>query len=209
MITSSGSPDPGGVVPVATQLQGEPHRMTAELRRDHGSPARNALPAQQTSSPAHFAPPIRPSPERSRWQRRYRCSVITVDVVAVVGSASLYRLWGTARGASLLVAAAAVVLVAACALRVARAWDPAVLGQGSLEYTRLLRGVVGAVVVVGLTGLALELPQSRPFAFGVLPVAGALAVVGRMALRKRLHRQRGEGKAMARVLVVGTEEAVA
>ena len=182
--------------------------MTAELRRNHGSVADHAtvsLPAQRPP----YVPVAPPSPERSRWQGRYTSAVVVCDVAAVVLSAALYGLWGHADVGSVLVAGTVVVLLTAVALRVARAWDASVLGQGSLEFSRLLRGFVGSAVIVGLTGLALELPLARPWAFAVLPLAGAFSAAGRMVLRKRLHRLRGEGRAMARVLAVGTEEAVA
>src|SRR4051794_5690125 len=182
-----------------TRSQGEPRSMTAELRRDLGGVGRHAtvpLPAQRSP----YIPVAQPSPERSRWQGRYTGAVVTLDLAAVVASAALYGLWGNARTSSVLLAAAGVVVLTAVSLRVARAWEPSVLGQGSLEFTRLLRGFIGAAVVVGLTGLALELTLARPWVFAVLPLAGAWAVAGRMALRKRVHHLRGQGRAMSRVL---------
>ncbi len=178
--------------------------MSAELRRTHGPDRRLRVPTQRTP------PFLHPSPEgRPRWQRRYLVAVVAVDLLAIVTSAGLYSLWGGAAGMSVLVAGTLVVSVTATALHAARAWESSVLGQGSLEFSRLLRGFVGAGVTVGLVGLAFELPESRPWVFGVLPVAGAFAVIGRMVLRKRLHRLRGSGKAMAKVLAIGTAEAVA
>ena len=182
--------------------------MTAELRRDHGDVTRHVevpLPAQRSP----YIPLAQPSPERSRWQGRYTGAVVSVDLAAVVASAALYGLWGNATGGSVVLAGTVVVAITGIALRVARAWEPSVLGQGSLEFTRLLRGFVGAAVVVALTGLSLELTLARPWVFAVLPFAGVLSVAGRMLLRKRLHGLRSEGRAMARVLAVGTEEAVA
>jgi exopolysaccharide biosynthesis polyprenyl glycosylphosphotransferase len=182
--------------------------MTAELRRAHGGVDRRAqvpLPAQR----APYPQPLTPWVGRPRWQRRYTSAVVAGDVLAVVTSAGLYSLWGSAGDGSVLVAGMLVALATGTALRAARAWEPSVLGQGSLEFSRLLRGFVGAGVTVGLVGLALELPESRPWTFGVLPIAGALSVASRMILRKRLHRLRGTGKAMAWVLAVGTAEAVA
>jgi exopolysaccharide biosynthesis polyprenyl glycosylphosphotransferase len=83
------------------------------------------------------------------------------------------------------------------------------LGQGSLEFTRLLRGFLAAAVIVALVGLALDLPQSRPWVFGVLPIAGAIAAMSRVWLRRWLHDHRRAGRGVAHVLAVGTEEAVA
>jgi hypothetical protein len=182
--------------------------MTAELRRDLGGVEGHAgvpLPAQR--APRIPSPP--PAPDRSRWERRHTAGVVAVDLAAVVAAAALYRVWGGADGASVLVAGTAVTAVTVAALGVSRAWESSALGQGSLEFARLLRGFVGAAVLIALTGLALQLPQARPWVFAVLPVAGVLSVLGRLLLRRRLHRLRREGRAMTRVLAVGTQDAVA
>lgn len=181
--------------------------MSAELRRDFGGVAPDArvpLPAQR----APHEPDRQPSPERQRWQERYAAGVIAVDLAAVLASGAFYGAWGHATNESVLTVGTAVLAVTVMALRLAHAWEPSALGQGSLEFTRLLRGFVGAAVVVALVGLAIDMPQARPWVFAVLPFAGALSVGGRMVLRKRLHRLRGEGRAMARVLAVGTAESV-
>jgi exopolysaccharide biosynthesis polyprenyl glycosylphosphotransferase len=147
--------------------------------------------------------------EHLRWRRRYARIVAASDLVALVLSAGLYRLAGNASTGSVLVAGLFVIVVTFAALCLARAWDASELGQGSLEFSRLLRGLMGAGVTVALLGLALQLPAARPWVFGVLPFAGLLAFAGRMALRKRLHRQRRNGFAMAKVLAVGSEDTVA
>src|SRR4051794_2047258 len=101
--------------------------MTAELRRDLGGVGRRAtvpLPAQRSP----YLPVTQPSPERSRWQGRYTGAVVTVDLAAVVASAALYGLWGSASSGSVVLAGAVVVVLTAVSLRVARAWEPSVLG---------------------------------------------------------------------------------
>ncbi len=146
---------------------------------------------------------------RPGWQRRHASGVLATDIVSVLASSGLYALWGEAAPQMVLVFGVAVTVLAVAALGVARAWDPAILGQGSMEFTRLLRGFVGVAVILALLGLALQLPEARPWVFGVVPIAGAFAVTGRMVLRKRLHGLRSHGEAMSKVLAVGTEEAVA
>jgi exopolysaccharide biosynthesis polyprenyl glycosylphosphotransferase len=146
---------------------------------------------------------------RLQWQRPYVRAVVATDMTAVVISAALYSLWGSASDTTALIAGILVVAMTAGSLGIARAWEPSMLGQGSLEFTRLLRAFLGAAVTVGLVGLALQLPQARPWTFGVLPIAGVLAAAGRKGLRHRLHRLRYAGQAMKHVLAVGHEEAVA
>ena len=175
--------------------------MTASAHSD--SPA--------VESPRHAAGnrprPVAPIPGPS-WRRQYIRLSIGTDILAVLLSNALYAQWGNALSLVIAVASPAVILLSAVSLSLARAWDPAVLGQGSAEFTRLLRGFFGAAVTVALVGLALKLPPTRPWAFGVLPIAALLAAVGRISLRKHLHRRRRRGQAMSDVLAVGTEEAV-
>jgi exopolysaccharide biosynthesis polyprenyl glycosylphosphotransferase len=93
-------------------------------------------------------------------------------------------------------------------LFLARAWDPPILGQGVEEYRRLVRAIGGSAVLVGMGGLALEIPSVRPWAFGLIPLMGALCLVGRFVLRKWLHRQRAVGRYVHSALVVGSVESV-
>ncbi|OLT02910.1 hypothetical protein BJF90_28600 [Pseudonocardia sp. CNS-004] len=153
--------------------------------------------------------PGQPEARCPRWQRSYRRAAIVLDMIAVAVSSALYSLWGTADDQVVLAMGATVLVMTACALGVARAWDPVVLGHGSAEFSRLLRGFLGAAVVVALVSLASQLPAGRPWVFGVLPIAGALATFGRLGLRWELHRRRRAGAAMVQVLAVGTEDAVA
>lgn len=143
------------------------------------------------------------------WLARFTASVVAADITAVVVSSALYAWWGTAALDTLLVGTAVVTVLTALALLVARAWVPGVLGQGTTEFARLSSGMAGAAVAIGLAGLALDLPQARPWVFGVLPVACVLAASARMVLRAGLHRRRRAGEAMRSVLAVGSVESVA
>lgn len=173
--------------------------------QSHHSEVRTVMPAPRVGAIA--ASPV--ARMRPSWQRRHAFVAFVTDVGAVVASVCLYALWGDAPVETALLSGAAVVALTTAVLGIARAWDSSVLGQGSLEFTRMQRGFVGAAVVVALLGLAFQLPEARPFVFGVLPMAGAFAVAGRMALRKRLHRLRRAGEAMVKVLAVGTADSVA
>jgi exopolysaccharide biosynthesis polyprenyl glycosylphosphotransferase len=126
-------------------------------------------------------------------------------------SIGLRELWGDRPEVPALtpiLAASALVLSVFC-LAVTRAWEPGVVGQGSEEFSRLLRALVTTAVVLGLIGLALQLPEMRPWVFGVVPVAAVLAAMGRLVLRKVLHGRRARGDCLLEVLAVGTEESIA
>ncbi|MGH3718857.1 MAG: sugar transferase [Pseudonocardiaceae bacterium] len=154
--------------------------------------------------------PPRTAVGRARWEIRYAHAAAGTDLSAMAVSLGLYRWWGQPSGTDHLPAALGLMLIAltAAALAITRVWDPSVLGQGSEEFSRLLRALVTVAVVVGLVGLALKLPAVRPYVFGVVPVAFILAAVTRLALRRVLHRRRREGTCMHEVLAVGPEDAV-
>jgi len=142
------------------------------------------------------------------WQLPLRRQVIVSDLLAVVVASTAYGLLGTAAMTAFVPFAVAIVLFTVFSLAAAGAWDPTVLGDGSVEYTRLLRAHLVVSATIAMACLALQLPEGRPWAFGVVPLTGAFAAVGRVVLRKRLHKRRRAGEAMARVLAVGTDESV-
>jgi exopolysaccharide biosynthesis polyprenyl glycosylphosphotransferase len=175
-----------------------------DITRDIERPVRRI----RVPEPGQRGRPRRAEQTRSRWLRWFRRAAIGSDLLAVVASAALYTQWGSAPPQVVLAIGAMVFVLTVAALGVARAWDPVVLGHGSAEFSRLLRGFIGAAVVVALVSLASQLPAGRPWVFGVLPIAGALATAGRLGLRWELHRRRRAGTAMASVLAVGSEAAV-
>jgi exopolysaccharide biosynthesis polyprenyl glycosylphosphotransferase len=154
---------------------------------------------------------VRTAVPRPRWEIRHAYSVAMSDLLAMAMSLGLHHWWGDTSGHSHLKEAIglAVMALTAVTLGLVRAWDPSVLGQGSEEFNRLLRALVTVAVVVGLVGLALKLPEVRPYVFGVTPMAFLLAAGGRLAARTVLHRHRRSGACMHEVLAVGTEDAVA
>ncbi|OLT14234.1 hypothetical protein BJF78_19740 [Pseudonocardia sp. CNS-139] len=154
------------------------------------------------AAPGHL--PVRRMPAHPRWRIRHARFAAGSDVVAVAAPAGAYSLVsGTTP-----VAAGVVVGLAATSLLVTHTWDPAALG-GRAELGRLLRGMLVAGGATGLLSLALDTLAGRPWVFGVLPAAAALAVGGRVALRAQLRRLRRRGGAVTRVLAVGSSESVA
>jgi exopolysaccharide biosynthesis polyprenyl glycosylphosphotransferase len=99
-------------------------------------------------------------------------------------------------------------LLMVCGMLVSRAWDTRILGQGAEEFSRVIRAVVISAVTLGLLGLAFEALAARPWVFGLMPMAGGLAVLGRLLLRLRLHQLRRKNRCALPVLVVGTHESV-
>ncbi len=140
--------------------------------------------------------------------------VVLVDmaaVLAVVGIGHALRLGNSAPmfGGPISPGLGLVItILTAASLFLTRAWDQRVLGHGYEEFSRLIRAFVTAVVVLGLVGLALQLSALRPWVFELLPLAGTLALLGRVGLRTWLHRHRANGRFAHPMLVVGTAESV-
>jgi exopolysaccharide biosynthesis polyprenyl glycosylphosphotransferase len=152
-------------------------------------------------------------PRRERWETRYTASSVASDVLAIgvavligslLGLGSFVPQFGHVAVGVGVVAGLLMVL----GLVISRAWDPRVLGQGAEEFSRVLRAVVTSAVVLGLLGLALQATAPRPWVFGLMPMAGVLMVLGRLALRARLHALRRRGRCDLPVLAVGTIESV-
>ncbi|SDH05261.1 exopolysaccharide biosynthesis polyprenyl glycosylphosphotransferase [Pseudonocardia oroxyli] len=158
------------------------------------------------------APDIQP-PRADGWRPKLRRVVILTDSSIVLAGTGLAVLLGwtgaeAADRAHLVsgLLAAALLLIA---LPVARAWDPRMLGVGTAEFKRLGHAVVATSVILALGGLTLLVASVRIWVFLLVPVIGLAVGFGRFAVRKWLHRLRGSGRAMASVLVVGDEAAVA
>ena len=124
------------------------------------------------------APPTvsfgRPATRRDRWESRYATATIATDVVAItimvlagyqlgLGT-SVPQFGNISPGVGIL--AGTLMLFA---LLVCRAWDPQVIGQGSEEFSRVIRAVVTSAVI-------LAAPPARVVAWAdrsVLPSAGS------------------------------------
>jgi exopolysaccharide biosynthesis polyprenyl glycosylphosphotransferase len=149
-----------------------------------------------------------------RWERRYARLVITSDLISIAAVVPIGILLHL--GTYDLNLGAAVSpwlpllcgLLTVCCLALARAWEAPVLGQGSEEFSRLVRAVVSSAVLVGMAGLAFAVPSVRPWALGLIPLMGVLCMIGRYSLRRWLHAQRVAGLCLHSALVVGSVESV-
>jgi lipopolysaccharide/colanic/teichoic acid biosynthesis glycosyltransferase len=151
---------------------------------------------------------------RLPWETRYVRSVIASDaaVIAVVCAMGVVldgRITGSWAGMLEAAVGPVVALALLVATHMVRAWDPAVLGDGSAEYRRVARGYAATAAVLGLAGLAAGLDGIRLWIFGIVPAACLFVVAGRFALRKALHRRRATGDCSHQVLAVGAAETVA
>jgi exopolysaccharide biosynthesis polyprenyl glycosylphosphotransferase len=154
-----------------------------------------------------------PAPmRRTRWESNYVFAVVVTDVVAVslavllghlLGLGSYVPQFGVSPGVGII---SGILMVGG--LLASRAWDPGILGQGSEEFSRLIRAVVTSAIALGLLGLAFTATAARPWVFGLIPLAGLLACAFRMLLRLRIYRMRDRGRCALPVLAVGPADAV-
>lgn len=153
------------------------------------------------------------NPTVSGWEPAYRYGVIAADVlctvlVVVLAGAVLQARHTSFGPLSLLGLEAVTVAVVLGSLFLNRVWNPRVLGQGAEEFRRLGRGLFGSVVALGLGALAAGLPGARLWVFLVGPAVALVAFPVRYALRRPLHRARGEGRCLLPVLAAGNVDTV-
>lgn len=140
---------------------------------------------------------------------RHTAAAVVSDIAATGVAILTFGLVGSAPHGQVLAVGPAVLAMTAGAMALSRVWDPTVLGNGSTEFGRLVRAFFGVAGAVSVLALAYGWLNARPWVFGVLPLAAGLVVLGRLWLRRDLHRWRMAGGGMSRVLAVGTVESAA
>lgn len=188
-------------------------------RADQPGPA----PRISVESTLPFPTPIRPTDSTvgglpvsngsAGWESRYRATVILGDLLVTGVGILLGGLLGLGYSEThvpflpWILAGATAVLVGASFAAVG-AWDPRVLGHGSEEFGRVLKGTALSAVLLGLGGLAFELHATRPWVFGIVPAVGLALMLVRYGFRRVVHRRRAQGQFMHAVLAVGSPESV-
>ncbi|TCK20952.1 sugar transferase [Pseudonocardia endophytica] len=146
-------------------------------------------------------------------QRRFARMVIAADLLVVTLTVAVTILVGLtgafAADRALVVCGLLSAALVVAGLWAARTWDSRVLGQGSTEFLRLGRAIVGADVVLAMGGLSLMVNSVRLWVFLIVPLIGLLCLGSRFLLRKWLHQRRSTGEHVLPVLAVGSVQAVA
>jgi len=150
----------------------------------------------------------------TRWLRNYRLSAITLDALlawVAATSAVLLRYDPEVKlhQVPYLAVAAVFPFLWVLSQAIARSYEDRCLGTGSDEFRRIVRGGVGLTAASCFIWSIAQLDLSRLVVGIGLPLATALALLGRFALRKVLHALRRHGIASHRVLVLGDSADVA
>ncbi|MEW9529015.1 sugar transferase [Microbispora sp. NPDC049125] len=97
----------------------------------------------------------------------------------------------------------------ACALGLARAYEPRLIGVGSEEFRRIARSGFTMVAAVAITAYVTRTEPARGYVVIALPLTTVLTLAARYGLRRRLHRRRARGEdCVRRVVAVGHRAAV-
>ncbi|MBW3651726.1 MAG: sugar transferase, partial [Actinobacteria bacterium] len=155
---------------------------------------------------------------RAAWQGAYVKRLVAVDLLAVLVAgavAHIFRFglettWVTPHSASapyaVLTWLSAPVWLAVLAM--SGAYARTVVGVGSEEYRRVFNAGLRYFAIVGIGLFIARVDLARGFVGGLVPSVTVLSLLGRYAVRRHLHRKRGQGGSMHCVLVVGTIGAV-
>ncbi|MDQ1691978.1 MAG: hypothetical protein QOD87_2086 [Pseudonocardiales bacterium] len=151
---------------------------------------------------------------RANWFRRYQIGLVVVDLlVATVAVALSFTFrFGTVVTSTdakfYLVLAALFPLGWVAAIMLNRAYEARFVGVGSAEFQRIFQAFLQMTAIVAFASFVTKADLARGFVLVALPLALVFNVFGRYGARKWLHRQRGRGRALTSVLVVGDAAAI-
>jgi exopolysaccharide biosynthesis polyprenyl glycosylphosphotransferase len=145
------------------------------------------------------------------WAKEYLRKAAVVDLgCAVLGVFAAVQLrFGNHVTVTYLALSLALPVLWVASVWLAGGYDVRFVGTGSDEFRKVLNAGVGLTAAVALFSFAVNLQLSRGYVVIALPSVTLFDLVGRYALRKRLHRRRASGLCLVRVVVVGHEPAVA
>jgi exopolysaccharide biosynthesis polyprenyl glycosylphosphotransferase len=99
--------------------------------------------------------------------------------------------------------ALAILLGWLVSIALAGGYVPKQIGVGTVEYRRILGASFGMAAALGISAYLLQYPLSRGFYFLLFVVGIPLLVLGRLLLRRIIHRMRRRGRFMMSVLIAG------
>jgi exopolysaccharide biosynthesis polyprenyl glycosylphosphotransferase len=180
-------------------------------------------PATPTAAPEATPAPLPQDPAQSTarrvvphrsWEARYLRRLVLADLAAAFLATAvgfLVRFGPVSTGHTARYIALSLVLPFCwlAVLSIARAYEPRLLFVGVGEYQHTLRAGFRLTVGTALVSYALNADVARGYFVVVFVLMTALSMIGRFALRRRLHRERANGVAVRRVLAVGHPAAVA
>jgi exopolysaccharide biosynthesis polyprenyl glycosylphosphotransferase len=162
---------------------------------------------------AEAAPDGSPVRVASNWARRYGVYLVLIDAAAVLVGAlvaqqlrfgELGELDTSSLGFSYETAAMFLAPAWVMTMVLGGAYERRCLGWGTEEYRRVFDSAVRFLAVVAVVALLFQINVVRGYVAIAIPLAAALTLAGRFALRQWMHHMRRRGRFTQRVLVVGS-----
>jgi exopolysaccharide biosynthesis polyprenyl glycosylphosphotransferase len=144
------------------------------------------------------------------WVRSYVRLLVVADLsVAVVAAvAAVWVRFGGHPNDRYLLLSLTLPLLWTLTVRLFGGYERRYLGTGSDEFRRVLNAGLCLTGALALISYAVNNELSRVYLLIAMQVIVLLDLAVRLALRKRLHRQRRQGRCMSTVVAVGHEGAV-
>jgi exopolysaccharide biosynthesis polyprenyl glycosylphosphotransferase len=200
----------GRRLPIASGVA--PHTSGRHLKAYNGTAGTDDPPAEAGAAREAARP-------RLGWERDLTITLLAVDAaMALVAVAAAFSVRAASSWASLRlfnmgfpywVLAVLAVPTWLAALAACGAYDRAVVGGTTLEYSRVFRAGAALLVVSCTVAFAGKVEISRTLVAVYFPALVLLAVTGRFIVRRKLHASRARGEALRRVVLVGHPFAVA
>ncbi len=159
------------------------------------------------------APAAVAAPPRRGWEDRLLVSVIVADVLTVVAASIIAWALRTESAEHTLVIATVgvpypvvslvVVPVWLASLAIGGAYDRSLLGSSTDEYSKVATVAAALLTIVCAASFLGSIALSRGLIAIFFPSLIVVGVLGRFVVRKALHRRRGAGRDLRRVVVVG------
>jgi exopolysaccharide biosynthesis polyprenyl glycosylphosphotransferase len=113
------------------------------------------------------------------------------------------------RPTTYLVITLVLPIVWAVTVRLCGGYDIRFIGVGADEFRKMLNASLFLTAFIAIASYVVKFDFARAYLGIALPTATALDLYARFLLRKRLHKRRATGYAMARVVAIGHPDAVA
>lgn len=178
------------------------------------SPVFNQTSAIELST-VNGAPSTPLTSERSAWRTRYIAKLIAIDLFIglTAATAALGIRFGPASLDPNLPTYFAITILMPFAwvtsLIANRAYELRRLFVGTDEYERVLRSGMALIATFAIGAYSLDYRLARGYLVIAAPLATLCGIIGRYAMRQRLHRRWGRGECLSRVILVGHERSVA
>ena len=152
-------------------------------------------------------------PSRTAWTRAYLRRTMLVDCVCTLAAGLLaygIRFDPTSYRPGVYLAFTGLLpLLWMGSLALAGGYDPRFIGVGSDEFKRVIRAAVMLTAMIAIASYAVKFDTARGYLVIALPCLTIIDLVARYQLRRRLHRLRGRGACMRKLVAVGDAPAVA